>query len=444
MVPNDTKPINILVVDDDIINRILLERWLLSDSTLSVSQVKCAVSLGAAMELFGTNEFDVVLLDLNLPDSKDLHTLSEVINKAPQTAVIVVTGECGETPGLRAIAGGAQDYLVKASFDHEVLSRSIHYAIERKRMQEAEQIAFKELENAHSELKEMQSQILQSEKLASIGQLAAGVAHEMNTPMGFVGSNFQTLMSYMKKFLDLFAMYEQLQGEVEGGSKINRLSVVEQIKQARTDMKIDFVLKDIQELFEESREGIQRVSHIIQNLRDFSRIDQPEELVDFNLNDGIKTTLVVARNEIRYDAEIVTNLGPIPRVRCSSGQINQVFLAILVNAAQAIKSQQRETKGTITIKTYATEAKVVCEISDDGPGIPEDKISKIFDPFFTTKPVGKGTGLGLSVAYDIIVNKHKGKLAVDSTVGRGTTFTLRLPAGQGTTGPGDHAEVNLV
>ena len=444
MVPNDTKPINILVVDDDIINRILLERWLLSDSTLSVSQVKCAVSLGAAMELFGTNEFDVVLLDLNLPDSKDLHTLSEVINKAPQTAVIVVTGECGETPGLRAIAGGAQDYLVKASFDHEVLSRSIHYAIERKRMQEAEQIAFKELESAHSELKEMQSQILQSEKLASIGQLAAGVAHEMNTPMGFVGSNFQTLMSYMKKFLDLFAMYEQLQGEVEGGSKINRLSVVEQIKQARTDMKIDFVLKDIQELFEESREGIQRVSHIIQNLRDFSRIDQPEELVDFNLNDGIKTTLVVARNEIRYDAEIVTNLGPIPRVRCSSGQINQVFLAILVNAAQAIKSQQRETKGTITIKTYAMEAKVVCEISDDGPGIPEDKISNIFDPFFTTKPVGKGTGLGLSVAYDIIVNKHKGKLAVDSTVGRGTTFTLRLPAGQGTTGPGDHAEVNLV
>lgn len=287
--------------------------------------------------------------------------------------------------------------------------------------------AEKALEQANQESKAIRSQLVPMEKLASIGQLAAGVAHELNTPVGFVGSNFHTLSSYMKKFLELFAMYEHLHRDVEGGSKIDCLSVMEQIKQARTDMKIDFVLEDIQELFEESREGIQRVSHIIQNLCDFSRIDQPGELADFSLNDGIKTTLVVARNEIKYDADIVTDLGVIPAILCCSGQINQVFLAILVNAAQAIKSQERETRGKITIKTYATETEVVCEISDNGPGIPEDTISKIFDPFFTTKPVGKGTGLGLSVSYDIIINKHKGELLADSTVGQGTTFTIKLP-----------------
>jgi two-component system, NtrC family, sensor kinase len=304
--------------------------------------------------------------------------------------------------------------------------------------------AEKALAQANRELKTMQSQIIQSEKLASIGQLAAGVAHEMNTPVGFVGSNFQTLMSYMKKFLDLFAMYEHLHGEVEGGSKLDRLTVMEQIKQARTDMKIDFILEDIQELFEESSEGIKRVSHIIQNLRDFSRIDQAEALADFNLNEGIRTTLIVARNEIKYDADIVTHLGELPQIRCNSGQINQVFLTILVNAAQAIKFQESKTKGTITIKTHATEKEVLCDISDNGPGIPSDKLSKIFDPFFTTKPVGKGTGLGLSVAYDIIVNKHKGQLGVSSELGGGTTFTLRLPISRGDTDARDQREADHV
>jgi len=295
------------------------------------------------------------------------------------------------------------------------------------------------LAQANQELKAMQSQIVQSEKLASIGQLAAGVAHEMNTPVGFVGSNFETLMGYMKKFQRLFTMYEDLHKMVEGGSRTDCLKVMEQITQVRTDMKIDFVLGDIQALFEESCEGIQRVSHIVQNLRDFSRIDQAEASADFNLNEGIKTTLVVARNEIKYDTEIVTDLGAIPLIQCSSGQINQVFLAILVNAAQAIRSQERDTKGTITIKTHATETEVVCTISDDGPGIPEKTASRISDPFFTTKPAGKGTGLGLSVACDIIVNKHKGKLLVDSTVGQGTTFTIRLPLG--TKQPVDEHEV---
>jgi signal transduction histidine kinase len=192
-------------------------------------------------------------------------------------------------------------------------------------------------------------------------------------------------------------------------------------------MKIDFILEDLSVLFNDSREGIDRITSIVQNLRDFSRKDEPENFDIYNINDGVKATLVVVQNEIKYDTDVETELSEVPQIFCSSGQINQVLLNILMNAAQAIKSQERDDKGKIAIRTYATDDNVVCEISDDGPGIEPDELQKIFDPFFTTKPVGKGTGLGLSISYDIIVNKHKGILLVDNSIGNGTKFTIKLP-----------------
>jgi PAS domain S-box-containing protein len=298
---------------------------------------------------------------------------------------------------------------------------------ERKQAEKTLELAYVELEKANGELKETQSQLVQSEKLASIGQLAAGVAHEMNTPVGFVASNFQTLEGYVDKFQHLFKKYGELMAQIEPLQETELLDKAHDIARSRDEMKMDFVIEDIQDLFKDSKEGLQRVTSIIQNLRDFSRIDQAEEFAEYNLNDGIKATLVVANNEIKYDCDIETEFSKMPAVLCNSGQMNQVFLNILVNAAQAIKSQERQNKGTITIRTCATDTQVVCEISDDGPGIHPDKVSKIFDPFFTTKPVGKGTGLGLSVSYDIVVNKHKGQLLVDSAVGKGAKFTIKLP-----------------
>lgn len=297
----------------------------------------------------------------------------------------------------------------------------------RKRAEEATKQACEELEKANAELKEMQSQIVQSEKLASIGQLAAGVAHEINTPIGFVASNFETLEDYVTKIKKLLGMYAELINEVEDSGKADLLNKAGTIAEGMTDMKIDFILEDVQGLFDDSREGLDRVMEIVQNLRDFSRIDQPGSLDEYDLNSGIEATLIVANNEIKYDADIKTKLSQLPTISCNSGQINQVLLNILVNAAQAIKSQEKNDNGAITIRTYPTETEVVCEISDDGPGIPTDQQAKIFDPFFTTKPVGEGTGLGLSVSYDIIVHKHKGKLLVESEVGKGTKFTLKLP-----------------
>jgi two-component system NtrC family sensor kinase len=249
----------------------------------------------------------------------------------------------------------------------------------------------------------------------------------MNTPVGFVASNFQTLQKYMTKLLDLLHKYEALGDAVEDGLKEKRLEILDQIKQARKDLKIDFLLEDIGTLFEESNEGLSRVTKVIQNLKDFSRVDQAQAVAEYDLNGGIEATLTVARNEIKYDADVKTELSPLPEISCNSGQINQVLLNILVNAVQAIKSQTRDDRGTITVRTLATPTEVICEISDDGPGIAPEIRLKIFDPFFTTKPVGQGTGLGLSVSYDIIVTKHHGKIAVDSTVGKGTTFTITLP-----------------
>ena len=287
--------------------------------------------------------------------------------------------------------------------------------------------AYKELEETNRELKEMQSQLVQNEKLASIGQLAAGVAHEMNTPVGFVASNFQTLESYVTKFKSLIDMYSDIIVQIDTSEKGELKKKIDAIRESWHDMKMDFILKDIKQVFKESKEGLNRVTSIIQNLRDFSRIDKAENFEEYHLNDGINATLIVARNEIKYDADVKTDFGDLPSVPCHPGQINQVLLNMLLNAAQAIKIQEREGNGTITIKTYVEGNNVVVEIADDGPGIDPEKISKIFDPFFTTKPAGKGTGLGLSVSHDIIVNKHKGEILVDSTVGEGTTFTIKLP-----------------
>lgn len=419
-------PLKILVVEDDLIDRKQLIR-LLSKSSLKISEVKNADSLDAALELMDGHGFDIVLLDLNLPDSEQMETLLKFNEKHPNVAIVVCTGEGGDNLGIEAVGNGAQDYLIKGEFNSYSLSKAIQYSIERKKIEKATRQAYEELEAANQELKEMHSQLVQNEKLASIGQLAAGVAHEMNTPVGFVASNFDTLGNYVRKFQKLISMYEEFIKAVEELEKQELLEKAERIKQSREEMKIDFILEDIQELFSESKEGLERVTNIIQNLRDFSRIDQAGDLAEYNLNEGITATLTVAKNEIKYDCNLKTDFGEIPFVCCNSGQINQVFLNILVNASQAIKSQKKEDLGNIEIKTYAANNYVVCEISDDGPGIPGDKLQKIFDPFFTTKPLGKGTGLGLSVSHDIIVNKHKGQLLVESTVDKGTKFIIKLP-----------------
>ncbi len=264
-----------------------------------------------------------------------------------------------------------------------------------------------ELEELLSKIEEAQQQLLQSEKLAAIGQLAAGVAHEINNPVGFVNSNLGSLKTYVGHLLGVIDAYER------GDAAL--------IEAARQQADLEFLRQDLPSLLAESQEGLSRVTKIVQDLKDFSRIDQSErQLAD--LNAAMESTLNVVWNEIKYKAEVIRELGNIPPVNCVPAQINQVFMNLLVNAAQAIEKQ-----GKIFVRSGLENDHVWFEVEDTGQGMSEDIRRRIFDPFFTTKPVGKGTGLGLSISYDIIVKKHGGRLDVDSTPGQGTCFRAWLP-----------------
>lgn len=275
-----------------------------------------------------------------------------------------------------------------------------------------------ELKNAHDELVHTHQQLLHSEKMASIGQLAAGVAHEINNPIGFVNSNVGTLQEYLRDLLRVIDTYERHDALL----KADALAATE-LRQVRESVDLDFVRKDSLALLNESKEGLARVRNIVQNLKDFSHTGRGEwQLAD--LHKGIESTLNIVWNEIKYKATVVKEFGDLPEIECLPSELNQVFMNLLVNAAHAIPEH-----GVITVRTATRGENVLVEVADTGEGILPEHIPRLFEPFFTTKPVGKGTGLGLSLSYGI-VNKHRGTIEVESTPGEGTVFRIRLPIRQ--------------
>ena len=271
-----------------------------------------------------------------------------------------------------------------------------------------------QLATAYQELKATHSQLLQQEKMASIGQLAAGVAHEINNPMGFISSNLGT----MGKYLERLAAFLELQSA--GVEECASEKLREEIAQARRKFKVDYILDDARALLAESKDGAERVRTIVQNLKSFSHVDEAQSSY-VDLNDCLETTITIAWNELKYKTTLKRDYGELPPVKCLPQQLNQVFLNLLVNAAHAI-----DTQGEISITTRAAGERVTVAIHDTGCGIPPEIQNRIFEPFFTTKEVGKGTGLGLSISYDII-KKHGGSIEVESPQGCGTTFILTLP-----------------
>ena len=276
-----------------------------------------------------------------------------------------------------------------------------------------------ELENTYDELRESQQKIIQQEKMASIGQLAAGIAHEINNPVGFVMSNINSMGKYSERLFQFI----KIQSEA-----VDRLSkqdgdtavVLDGLHKKRRALKIDYVINDFTNVIKESLEGTERVKRIVQDLKNFSHKDEDEHK-PADINEGIESTINVVWNELKYKANVTKEYGKIPLTKCNLGQLNQVFMNLLINAVQAI-----EEHGEISIKTERRDGDIVVSISDTGSGIQEDKLNRIFEPFFTTKEVGKGTGLGLSIAYDI-VKKHSGEILVTSEIGKGSTFTITIP-----------------
>jgi two-component system NtrC family sensor kinase len=261
--------------------------------------------------------------------------------------------------------------------------------------------------------------MMHNDKLATIGQLAAGVAHEINNPMGFVGSNMATLAKYIEKYNSYI---DQIEQELRSGSSG---VLPEQVLALRTSLKLDYVMRDISVLVEENNEGIERVKRIVQDLRTFSRADSSDATGAAELNGCMDSTINIVINEIKYIAEIRRDYGNLPKVVCNAQQINQIFLNLLINAAHAIQAKGDET-GEIVIRSWSDTDNVYVSVSDNGCGIAPENCNKIFDAFFTTKEIGKGTGLGLSISSSII-RRHGGEIMLKSELGVGTTFTVRLP-----------------
>lgn len=277
------------------------------------------------------------------------------------------------------------------------------------------------LEAAQRNMQEAHQKVLQSEKMACIGQLSAGVAHEINNPVGYIGSNMGALQRYLNGLFDVLEAYEALEAVVDPSHPaVQRLAKVKQ----RVDFS--FLRQDIVEVLKECEEGMGRVKRIVKDLKDFSHADDGTwEWVDLRI--GIESTLNMVWNEVKYKAEVRKEFEDIPLIQCMPGQLNQVWMNLIVNAAQAITD-----RGAITVRIKVTpENKVCVEVEDTGGGIKPEHVAKIFDPFFTTKPVGMGTGLGLSVSFGI-VQTHHGQITVESQFGKGTLFRVLLPVHQGT------------
>ncbi|TAL47588.1 MAG: response regulator [Methylovulum sp.] len=409
-------PTTILLVDDDCTNLSVFGQYLAPFFELVI-----ATSGQRALQLAnGVPKPDLILLDIMMPrmDGYAVLTHLKANPNTQDTPVIFVTALNSDVEEERGLQLGAVDYIYKPCHLSILLAR-IRTQLELKKARDwlKNQNAFleAEVERRNVENQQVHLQLLQSEKLAAIGQLAAGIAHEINNPIGFVTSNLNTLNTYL---LDLFAVLDACETWLADHSiapdALQKLLALEQQKD------IDYLRGDIPQLIAESREGLLRVSNIVQDLKDFAHTGSNDwELAD--LHKGIDSTLNIICNELKNRCTIHKEYGDIPDIVCVPSQLNQVFMNLLLNAAQAI-----ETQGDITIRTGHNDREVWVEISDNGQGIAPEHLTRLFEPFFTTKAIGKGTGLGLSISQNII-RKHGGRIEVNSNIGQGATFRAWLP-----------------
>ncbi|OOB75103.1 hypothetical protein AXF41_10020 [Clostridium haemolyticum] len=289
----------------------------------------------------------------------------------------------------------------------------------------------KELDKALKLLKQTQVKLLREDKMVCIGQLSAGIAHEINNPLGFVMSNFNTLKKYVRHFKETLESYRMIKQELQLKFGENIGKEIEYLNKIEKKNKIDFIIDDLEEMFNDTSAGLERVRKIIYALRNFAHENNNGDLQQYDLNEGIQNTLIIVKNEIKYTSQLKLNLTNIPLIKAKPNEINQCILNIIINASYAIKEkiskEKQYNQGTIVISTTCDNSYVYCSIEDDGTGIPNNIKNKIFEPFFTTKPIGQGTGLGLSITYQIIKDTHKGEIIIESEENIGTKITIKLP-----------------
>ncbi len=414
----------ILLVDDNDLNRRLV-RHILSDTYTTIYE---ATNGNECLASLDKHDIDLVLLDLNMPEKSGYDVLTELQQRQKTNStptVIVVSAESDPNSISHTFQLGAADYVATPFNREELLARVRTHLALHNREQELEQRVQErtaELMDSNRRLKETHGQLLQAEKMASLGQLAAGVAHEINNPVGFINSNLGMLEEYFNDLMQLLDTYEKNE------SCISSPDVLDQLQELKCRINLNHLKTDIRELVNESLQGVKRVTQIVADLKGFSHPEQ-QEWKRMDIQAIVNSALNIVHGELKYKAEIIKRYNDPEPIECIAPQINQVLINLLINAGQAIRD-----KGTITITTGALEAgepRVFVSILDTGMGIPTEIQKKIFDPFFTIKPVGEGTGLGLSVSYGIIQN-HRGEIHVESQPNQGSCFTVILPVNQTT------------
>ncbi len=444
--------ITILLAEDDLLIRKSTARYL-ADKGYDIAQ---AANGQEAWQLFTEIKPNLLLTDLRMPKLDGLELVQRVVKQSPETPVIIFSGMGTMIDVIDALRLGAWDYITKPVADLDILGHSINKALERAELLRLAKERHTHLEQEvtyrtekirqqnrtlQEEIKQRQSQealvlkakqekeilyaqLLQAQKLEAVGQLASGIAHEINTPTQFVGSNVEFFAEAMADISTFMARLNIIIAQAPA-------NIQDEVKTALDDADWDYLEEELPRAVEQSREGVRRVSSIVRAMKEFSHPGTRGK-INHDLNKIIETTVTVAKNEWKYVAEMELDLAiDLPEVPCLSDEIGQVLLNLLVNGAHAIADKLGENpegeKGQIHISTACTAEGVEIRVTDSGAGIPTDIQQKIFEPFFTTKEVGAGTGQGLAIAHDVIHGKHGGTLTFESKKEEGTVFIITLP-----------------
>lgn len=385
----------ILVVDDekDIVDSLF-------DTFCDKYKMFKANSAEEALGILQNNQIDLVISDQRMPETTGTELFAKMEDTYPQVGKVLLTGYADIQAVVDGINKGHVDkYLTKPWEEDDIM----HLVLE---------VLNTRLKKAIEERKKIQSQLVQSAKMASLGELVAGIAHEINNPLGFIYANLGNLKKFFKKIIGLIESYDQVNLPEEAKGEIEK---------KKEEINYSYLKTRVIEMIDRSKTGADRMKGIINDMKTFSRLDAAK-YEDANINDAIDTTLNILVHEHKNRIEIKKDYANLPLIPCNIAKLNQVFMNLLVNACHAIKG-----KGEISIKTSVNGNEMLTiEIGDSGSGMPEDVISQIFDPFYTTKPVGTGTGLGLSISHGVI-KQHKGEISAKSKVGEGTTFTIKIP-----------------